>query len=376
MIKIIDIRTPNLMNVEQTKAILTKDLNAIFKDMPSELINQEGYLRLSALTEMFPSEFSNFWGVECRLNTDEPLADILFEIKNNTSSQKLLAGYKPSNLDILCANYNAWHKIRAFANHWAQEQSILNKHILNLWLEFDTERLTSHKFAEDLLQKPSVFLGLRSRELSESECTQILYHANSLLLFPKILLDSLQSFISHIPSPGQLFQLGSMLGRTSRDLRVCVNHLPFDVVPNWLVDIGWKGDSQALSVVLSKLAPILRAFAIDLNLTEQGPSQKIGLECYIDWEEGSSDQWKLFLGTIQQFILCSPAKRIGLLQYPGEVLLPSTSRRTADGALCFSLFKRIHHIKLGFDNGHVTDAKAYLSIHKPGMQTNSDWLIE
>jgi len=365
-----------LMNNKQTKASLAADLNSIFKDMPSELINQEGYLRLSALTQMLPSEFSNFWGLECRLNTDEPLADILFEIKNNTSSQKLLAGYKPSSLDILCANYNAWHKIRAFANHWAEEQSILNEHILNLWLEFDTEQLTSHKFAKDLLQKPSIFLGLRSRELSESGCTQILYHANSLLLIPDLLLDNLQSFISHIPSPGQLFQLGSMLGRTSRDLRVCVNRLPFDVVPDWLLDIGWKGDNQALSVVLNKLAPLLRASAIDLNLTEHGPSEKIGIECYMGWDDVGLEQWELFLDTIQEFVLCSPAKRTGLLQYPGEVLLPAMSRRTTDGTLCFSLFKRIHHIKLGFDNGHVTDAKAYLSIHKPSMQTNNDWLIE
>ncbi len=364
------------MNTEQTNESLTAVLNRVFKGMPAVLINQEGYLRLAAITEVLPAELSNFWGLECRLNTDEPLADILFEIKNNTHGQKLLSGGIPSSLDSLCADYNVWREIRTFAIHWAQEQSILNKHILNLWLEFDTEQLTSHEYAKDLLHKPSVFIGLRSKELSKVDCAEIFQRTNLLLHIPEPLLDGLQSFMNHIPLQGQLFQLGSMLGRPGRDIRVCMNQLRFDVVPCWLSDIGWMGDGQALSDLLNRLSPFLRAFAIDLNLTENGPSKKIGIECYIDWEDTNIDHWELFLDTIQEFVVCSPGKCKGLLQYPGSVLLPAMSRKTSDGLLCFSLFKMIHHIKLGFDDGHITDVKVYLSIYKPGMQTNNNWMIE
>jgi hypothetical protein len=252
----------------------------------------------------------------------------------------------------------------------------LNKHILNLWLEFDTEKLTSHEYAKNLLQKPSVFIGLRGKELSKDDCVEIFQRTNLLLHISESLLDDIQSFMNHIPLQGQLFQLGSMLGRPSRDIRICVNQLRFDVVPGWLSDIGWIGDGQALSEFLNRLSPFIRAFAIDLNLTENGPSKKIGIECYIDWEDTNIDQWALLLNTIEEFVECSPSKREGLLQYPGSILLPARSRKTVDDNLCFSLFKRIHHIKLGFDDGHITDAKVYLSIYKPGMHTNSNWMIE
>jgi hypothetical protein len=360
----------------QAKESLTAELNTIFKDMPAALVSREGYLRLAALTDMLPAQLSNFWGLECRLNADEPLADILIEIKNNTRGQMLLAGHMPTSLDSLCADYNVWREIRAFAIHWSQEHSIFNQHILNLWLEFDTERPASHEFAKTLLEMPSVFIGLRSRELSESERAEILHQADFLLHIPESLLDGLQSFMNHIPSSGQLFQLGSMLGRPGRDIRACVNQLEFDAVPGWLSDMGWTGDGRALSEVFSSLSPLLQAFSIDLNLTERGISDKIGIECYMDWDDTDPGQWVFFLDTIQEFVQCSPGKREGLLQYPGSVLLPAASRRTADDILCFSLFKGIHHIKLGFDDGHITDAKAYLSIYKPGMHTNNNWLIE
>lgn len=364
------------MNNERANESLTEDLNRVFKGMPAELINQEGYLRLAAITKVLPAKLSDFWGLECRLNTDEPLADILFEIKNNTYGQKLLSGSIPSSLDSLCEEYKVWRDIRTFAIHWAQEQSILNKHILNLWLEFDTEQLTSHEYAKELLQKPSVFIGLRSKELSKEDCAEILQRTNLLLHIPKFLLEGIQLFMNQIPLQGQLFQLGSMLGRPGRDIRVCVNQLRFDVVPGWLSDIGWMGDVKGLSEFLNRLSPFLRAFAIDLNLTQNGPSKKIGIECYIDWEDTNIDQWALFINTIEEFVACSSSKRKGLLKYPGSILLPARSRKTVDNNLCFSLFKSIHHIKLGFDDGQITDAKVYLSIYKPGMNTSSDWMIE
>jgi len=363
------------MNPKRTKESLKADLNTICKDMPVELLDREGYLRLAAITAMLPAELSNFWGLECRLNTDEPLADVLFEIKNNTLGQKLLAGHKPSCLDALCAEHSVWREIRTFASQWVQELNILNKHILNLWLEFDAEHLASHDFAENLIRNPSVFLGLRSKELPRAESAEILHHASELLHIPGFLLADLQSFIESIPPAGQLFQLGSMLGRPSRDIRVCVNQLHPDVIPGWLSEIGWRGDKHALSEFLHRLTPLLRATAIDLNLTEDGPSEKIGIECYMDWDDNSPEQWAVLLSFLQKFGLCSPNKSKGLLQYPGSVPL-AISNKTTDGALYLSLFKMIHHIKLGFDGRRIIDAKVYLAIYRPGIHFNSNWFIQ
>jgi len=363
------------MNSRRTKESLKADLNTICKDMPVGLLDREGYLRLAAITAMLPAELSNFWGLECRLNTDEPLADVLFEIKNNTFGQKLLAGHKPSCLDALCAEHSVWREIRTFTSQWVQELNILNKHILNLWLEFDAEHLASHDFAENLIRYPSVFLGLRSKELSRAERAEILHHASDLLHIPGFLLADLQSFMDSIPPAGQLFQLGSMLGRPSRDIRVCVNQLHPDVIPGWLSEIGWRGDKQALSEFLHRLTPLLRALAIDLNLTEDGPSGKIGIECYMDWDDNSPEQWAVLLCFLQKFVLCRPDKIKGLLQYPGSVPL-AISNKATDSALYLSLFKMIHHIKLGFDGERIIDAKVYLAIYRPGIHFNNNWFIQ
>lgn len=366
----------NMMNNVSTKDSLKVDLNTIYKDMPEELLEREGYLRLAAVTALLPVELSNFWGLECRLHTADPLADVLFEIKNRSLGQKLLAGHNPSSLDALCAEHSVWREMRTFAGQWAHEANILNKHICNLWLEFDTEQLTSHDFAAHLIRNPSVFLGLRSKELSRPERAEILHYASDLLHIPGFLLADLQSFMNSIPPAGQLFQLGSMLGRPSRDIRVCVNQLHPEVIPVWLSDVGWRGDKLALSEFLHRLTPLLRALAIDLNLTEDGPASKIGIECYMDWDNESPEQWAVLLDLMQEFVQCHPGKRKGLLQYPGAVPLPAKRRETSDNALCLSLFKMIHHIKLGWDGGCPTDAKAYLAVYRPGIHFNSKWFIQ
>src|SRR5690554_847657 len=151
---------------------LKADLDAIYDDMPSELLNYEGYKRLAAVTAQLPAALSNFWGLESRLNVGEPLADVLFEIKNNTLGQKLLAGCSPSALDVVCAKHSVWFKLRNFARQWVQESNITHKHIHNLWLEYDTEQLGSYTLAADYIGSPSVFLGLRSKDMSRNECRE------------------------------------------------------------------------------------------------------------------------------------------------------------------------------------------------------------
>ncbi|KJS16128.1 MAG: hypothetical protein VR69_10530 [Peptococcaceae bacterium BRH_c4b] len=364
------------MNITLTKESLKADLNTICKDMTEELLEREGYLRLAEVTALLPVELSNFWGLECRLHSADPLADVLIEIKNRSLGQKLLAGHIPSMLDSLCAEYSVWREIRSFADQWAHGANILNKHISNLWLEFDTEQLASHQFAAHLTGNPSVFLGLRSKELSRPERAELLHHASDLLQIPGFLLADLQSFMDNIPPAGQLFQLGSMLGRPSKDIRVCVNQLHPEAIPGWLSEIGWKGDKLALSEFLHRLTPLLRATAIDLNLTGDGPASKIGIECYMDRDNENPQQWTVLLDFIQEFVHCYPGKRKGLLLYPGTIALPAKRRKTPDNALCLSLFKMIHHIKLGWDGGCLTDAKAYLAVYRPGIYFNDDWFIQ
>jgi len=355
---------------------LSADLNLIYKTMPSELLNEEGYHRLSAVTGMLPAALTGFWGLECRLHQQAPLADILFEVKRDTPGHEILAGQDASGLDELCRLYPVWQKIRDFASQWLRDDTLLHDHILNLWLEFDTEKTCSREAVNELVGQPSVFLGFRSADLPVDALRGLLNGSVPLLQKNNDTAEDIVSFIKSIPLPGQLFQLGSMLGRPCRDTRVCVNKLRACIIPGWLNEMGWQGDNKLLKEILDTLAPLVRAFAVDLNLTRSGISEQAGIECYLEWDEYNPGLWADFLDILERYAYIHPLKRSGLLRYPGRIPVPSSRRKDAFGALNFLLFKMIHHIKLSFDKSGISGVKAYLAVHRPGIRPDNNWLVD
>lgn len=345
---------------------MLSDLKLAYNSWPQELVSIEGYLRLQAVARQLPADLSNFWGLETRLHSPEKLVDVLFEIKNKSLGQKLLAGQDASCLDELCAEYTAWDRLRAFAKLWSQEQGVLTR-VPNLWLEFDTQDVASHLDAADLIHRPSIFLGLRSKVMERHEQQELLHQASDVLNLPLSLFEQVYSFIQSIPPPGQLFQLGLMLGRPSQDVRVCVNHLAPEQVPGWLSAINWPGDIQALRDLLQKLGSELKGLALGFNLCAAGAEEKIGLECYMDWNEQGPEQWAYLLDLLEEFNPCHSVKRAGLLAYPSVNPLPAGFRKNTQGTVCLSLFHMIHHIKLSFDLDRVSQTKAYLAVFKPDL---------
>jgi len=364
------------MDTGNSQTRLSADLNLVYQSMPAELVNEEGYRRLLAVTDVLPAALTNFWGLECRLQELAPLSDILLEIKRNSSGHKLLAGPGTSGMDTLFRNYAVWREIRSFAQQWLHSDSLLSSHIVNMWLEFDTEKPVFQEDMTGFIARPSVFLGFRSAGLTAGELRGLLEQSATLLRLSKETIESIVSFVGGIPSPGQLFQLGSMLGRPTRDIRLCINRLGYDMIPGWLSDMGWQGNGKALTGILGVLAPIVRTFAIDLNLSETGISEKIGIECYMDWDEKDPGIWAGFLDRLDGYVPIHPFKRSGLLLYPGELHLPAFRRKENPDALSLLLCKMIHQIKLGFNKEAVSDAKAYLAIYRPGIQPGNNWLAE
>lgn len=364
------------MERDNNQASLSADLDLVYKTMPSELLNDEGYYCLTAVTDTLPAALTGFWGLECRLHEQAPLADILFEVKRGTPGQKLLAGQECSILDELCRQYPIWQEIRGFASEWIQDGTVLHDHILNLWLEFDTEKACPHEAASKIIGQPSVFLGFRSADLPVDVLRGLLKKSGKLLRKNDDTLEDIVSFIGSIPRPGQLFQLGSMLGRPCRDTRICVNKLSTGVIPGWLTAAGWRGDGKLFKEILDMVAPLTRAFAVNLNLTQAGISEQIGVECYLEWDEYHPDLWADFLNILEKYVPIHPSKRSGLLRYPGRHSLPASRRKNTSGALSFLLFKMIHHIKLSFDNSGIYGAKAYLAVYRPGIRPDNHWLIE
>ena len=165
-------------------------------------------------------------------------------------------------------------------------------------------------------------------------------------------------------------------------MRVCVEKLASEKIPDWLGQLGWKGDRGALTELLETITPLLKTTAVNLNLTEAGLDEKIGLECYMDWLVDDAEQWAPLLDYIEQAELCLPQKRKGLLEFPGITPALGLSASQNEQVLFLRLFRKIHHIKLSFQAGRVVEAKAYLALSRPGLHldepsTERDaWLVE
>lgn len=358
-------------------------LESVKESLPSSLIDQEGYTRLAAVAEHLPVEITTFWGLECRLGRPDAKADILFQTINQSQGQRLLAGQKPSTLDFICERWPAWGKLRTFSRQWSDPEHPFHNHIRNVWLEFDTASSLSSDGAKNVISHPSIFFGPTKHAYNEQFFGLLIDVINTFDEKEPKFTKSLKSFIALLPNGAQLFQTGIMISRSNEGLRVCVKEVSSEYIPKWLAENGWDGDTQGMAGLLSEIVPLAQTIALDVDLTEKGMGEKIGLECYMDWLMDDTDQWRPLLDFIEAKGLCLPLKREGLLAFPGISRSPLSQRITSDGILFSNLQRKIHHIKLNFLDSDIVEAKVYLSLSRPGIhlsnvigKSDGPWLAE
>lgn len=351
--------------------------------LPGSLIDAEGYALLALAAERLPFELATFWGFECRLGEASARMDILFEIRRQSQGRNILAGELPSTVDEMCAQWPAWEQLRRFAVLWADPHHAFSTHIRNIWLEFDTAAIELPSQAADILSRPCIFFGPNSKSLKKEQDARLICDALRALDNPLCDEDALNVLIAGLPGESRVFQVGIMLSRPNPGLRVCVYPLTAEEIPVWLGAIGWQGDSEMVAALLRQLPPGLESFAVDVNLMPDGPSEKIGLECYMNWLEDDPKQWDPFLDVITAMRLCLPSKYHGIIEFQGMTRFPK-DWRPSDGIAYTILYRKIHHIKLSFMAGQVTEAKAYLALSHPGLNPSAifsknaggAWLVE
>lgn len=352
--------------------------------LPFSLFDAEGYARLAEIAKKLPEELTTFWGFECRLGEPAAIADFLFETRKQSRGLKLLTGEVSSSLEYYCEQWPAWQNLRLFAQQWADSDHVFYHSIRNIWLEFDTAALSSHANSDDAFQQPCIFLGPEAIPLEKDQFSDIILDALSILGESNGKSETLHSFVAMLPAGAHVFQVGLMLARINPGLRVCVNKLAPEEIPDWLSQLKWKGDVKALEALMKTITPIVPIIAVDLNLLADGPAEKIGLECYMDWVDDDPHQWVPLLNFIEEHNLCLPQKRQGLLTFTGITHNPPHKKVASDGMFYINLFRKIHHIKLSILGAAPVEAKAYLAMTRPavdlgGTATNAArdaWIID
>jgi hypothetical protein len=335
-----------------------------------ELVDAPAYERLSRVCAGLPASLSTFWGVETRLGDDRPVVDLLVEIKRGAPGHKLLRGDQPSSLDDLVARWPAWRQVRDFAHDWSESGDGGYAHLRNLWLEFDTADTFRNADLERALGRPCVFWGPHD-DVARSpgffdELARLVDRFYPLWVAP----DRLDAMVAALPAGANVFQIGAMGSREQAVLRLCVNRLDPAGLRDWLAAIAWPGDQAALGETLNLLQPMIGGLAVDMDVTAAGVAQKIGFECYLDWEVEQIGQWGPLLDHLRNEGLLTDGKRRALAAFPGRGGFPLRQQLgwMRDGVTHPLLIRNIHHIKLNFRDTALHEAKGYLGLYRPGVR--------
>ncbi len=342
---------------------------------PSSLIDVANFQKIAATVNQFPEKITSFFGFECRLGQKQPAADVLLCIAAAEYGRSILAGASPIKaIPSQWAIAPAWEKVLKFANSWNDSASELYAWTDYIWLEFDV--------AENGLSAipiPSIFFAPFDQknkthlkgDLSTTIILESLETIQGKTLNP-IIVQQLRNVEKALPDTAYIFQVGTMLAREVDAYRICIKDISILEVIPFLQKVGWKGNIDALKENLNKIDALIDRICLDIDVgTSIG--NKIGLECYQEYNESIIDNWKPFLHFLEKEQLCTIAKKQGLLDYFGNIHAgmveegqwPEHLKQLSSiiGSRYLSMYIReINHIKLNFDDSRFTEAKAYLGV--------------
>ena len=339
--------------------------DSVKETIPPQLIEEKGISFISSIAGELPRELTTFYGLECKLGQKKALADISMEIAKASKGHSLLSGKSPSGIDKLCSHMPTWSRLREFAKLWEKSNHLFYSGIKNIWLEFDTSKIDSGVAPEKILSSPSIFFGMLDNK-TPMNIFHILDKIAPNRAANKTLTDAYNDFIRKLPDKGVIFQMGIMLSRSTDALRVCIKDTEPEHIASWLSKIKWPGDVSRLERALNDLIPKLEKICVDLDLAANGLGRKIGLECYVNKATDNKNRWEALFSLIEEKKLMLKEKKQALDAFPGTNQIPLNLRTGSDGIIYINTVKAIHHIKLDFEGQDFTQAKAYLSLNRPG----------
>ena len=165
-----------------------------------------------------------------------------------------------------------------------------------------------------------------------------------------------------LPPGGRVGQIGAMPGRAPRLIRLIVDDVAEEDVPDFLGRLSWPGEAGLVMAVLGEMGDVAPHFRLSLDVSVAGLSPRLGLEFYPLVERQDRDHWlttgrsvwRPIVERIQALQWCQADKARGLLDFPGLTRL-----FTERGVLI--LYRGINHVKVTIEAGSVS-AKAYAGL--------------
>lgn len=339
-----------------------------------KLISKDNFKEILDIARLFPGNLTSFLGFECRLGVSNARVDWAFAISGLNGDRYVLAnmlknGYLPGQL----LDRNEWRQIRDFSKAWADPKSVLNDKVQCFWLEFDMPEDNPD------VPVPCVFFGPTklSEDDSDNDFTNYkwLTHMALPLLrgqpLSKALKLNLKSCIEQMPKNATLFQIGTLLSRSTNGVRIYINKLqPEDIIP-YLNSIGWFDDTGEFTKTIDELEGMADRFVLSFDVNEDGIGPRLGIELsFISKTFQKETRWVKLLDYLVAKGLCRSEKRDALLKYPGSekeftggVMEPLKAASGNLNNIFFSTIVRyISHIKIVYQPGELLEAKAYPAV--------------
>ena len=344
--------------------------------MSDVVVDPKNFADIQSVAQYFPSNLTSFLGFECRLGATDRRTDLAFAISGiGKDRQALVDVMRNGSLPEQFIQQQEWKQLEGFTKSWADASSALHDKIKCFWLEFDMpESLPA-------IPIPCVFFGLAKlpKGVSNNNGSQYEWIARDALpllqgrQLPENLENNLMECLEKMPKNASLFQVGTMLSRSTNAIRLCVNKLsPIQILP-YLNSIGWTDETGEFTSLIGELEDKADRFVIDFDVTENGIGPKVGIELSFTGNRFQNEtRWDQLFDYLVEKGMCIPKKRDALLGYQGMgndeifsggIMKPVTSAVTHfDSQSPSTTVRYINHVKIVYQQGQPMEAKAYPAV--------------
>jgi hypothetical protein len=357
------------------KSIHASDYLCQAESYLTNLIAVDKFQEILSIAKNFPGNVTSFLGFEIHLEDTKQRADWAFAVSGEGSDREVLANLiKNGQLPQQLLQQPEWRRIAEFSEAWADQTSMLQKHIKCFWLEFDMPETLPTIFI------PSVFFGPEKlpEGIASNESSQYQWLLDTALpllrgqQLSKKVQHHVMNCIKKIPVGASLFQVGTMLSRSSNDVRLYINRIhPKEIIP-YLKVLSWSDETGEFQSLIDNLQDKADRFVLSFDVNETGIGPRLGIEfSFASIRYHQETRWKKVFDYLVEKGMCLPEKRDALLGYSGveytdissSIMKPLTSAsRHIDDLLSSKLVRYISHIKIVHHPGRALEAKAYPAV--------------
>lgn len=310
------------------------------------LITPEFLACICSVAGLLPGPATRAFGFESRLADAKPDVDFLVHFSADHGRERLCSRESLRNIPLS----SLWQKLRGFLVRWADPASPLHDTVSSIWMEFDLASPRGFSRAPNLFLEPA-------DKILEAGSTEVFFRwfqgstsAARQGISPKV-EDCARRCLLTLPAGARLFHLGLMFPRPTEAVRLCLSRIPSQQIVDYLLEVGWRGEEEALRDLIGQLEPLTDRMTLGLAIG-RGVLPRIGVECLfpnrLPGDPGGLSDWRHFLDFLGERQLCTVAKRDALLSFP--CILRDPGGRTT---LLLN-----NHVKISFEAG-VLEAKAY-----------------